>query len=315
MRLATNPCRRGGRGGLKDLAGRTAFVTGGANGIGLGLVRALLAEGCKVALVDIREEAIDAALATLDNQDVIGVQLDVASRDGFAAAADRVEAELGPVSLLFNNAGVNLFQTIDESSYDDWDWLLGVNLHGVINGVMTFVPRMKARGDGGHIVNTASMAAFLCGPQPGIYNTTKFAVRGMSESLRYSLAPHGIGVSVLCPGLVKSHIFASDEVRPDDLKAGAKAVDPTAVGRLEQLHQIGMEPDVIAARVIETIRANRFYIFSHPEFRDELREVFDDVLDAFRGYPEDPGFRQRITFEKMRRDNYRTARQAARGDG
>ena len=300
---------------MRDLAGRTAFVTGGANGIGLGLVRALLAEGCKVALADIREEAIDAALATLDNQDVIGVQLDVASRDGFAAAADRVEAELGPVSLLFNNAGVNLFQTIDESSYDDWDWLLGVNLHGVINGVMTFVPRMKARGDGGHIVNTASMAAFLCGPQPGIYNTTKFAVRGMSESLRYSLAPHGIGVSVLCPGLVKSHIFASDEVRPDDLKAGAKAVDPTAVGRLEQLHQIGMEPDVIAARVIETIRANRFYIFSHPEFRDELREVFDDVLDAFRGYPEDPGFRQRITFEKMRRDNYRTARQAARGDG
>ena len=315
MRLATNPCRRGGRGGLKDLAGRTAFVTGGANGIGLGLVRALLAEGCKVALVDIREEAIDAALATLDNQDVIGVQLDVASRDGFAAAADRVEAEFGPVSLVFNNAGINLFQTIDDSSYDDWDWVLGVNLHGVINGVMTFVPRMKARGDAGHVVNTASMAAFLCGPQPGIYNTTKFAVRGMSESLRYSLAPHGIGVSVLCPGLVKSHIFASDEVRPDELKAGAKAVDAAAVGRLEQLHQVGMEPDVIAARVIDAIRANRFYIFSHPEFRDELREVFDDVLDAFRDYPEDPGFQQRITFEKMRRDNYRTARQAARGDG
>jgi len=299
---------------LQDLAGRTAFVTGGANGIGLGLVRALLAEGCKVALADIRQDAIDAALATLDNQDVIGVQLDVASRDGFAAAADRVEAELGPVSLVFNNAGVNLFQTIDESSYDDWDWLLGVNLHGVINGVMTFVPRMKARGGGGHVVNTASMAAFLCGPQPGIYNTTKFAVRGMSESLRYSLAKHGIGVSVLCPGLVKSHIFASDEIRPDQLKAGAKAVDATAVGRLEQLHQAGMEPDVIAARVIEAIHANRFYIFSHPEFRDELGEVFDDVLAAFRDYPEDAGFQQRLAFEKMRRDGYRAARQAARGD-
>ena len=297
---------------MQDLAGRTAFVTGGANGIGLGLVRALLAEGCKVALADIREDAIDAALGTLDNQDVIGVQLDVASRDAFAAAADRVEDELGPVSLVFNNAGVNLFQTIDESSYDDWDWLLGVNLHGVINGVMTFVPRMKARGSGGHIVNTASMAAFLCGPQPGIYNTTKFAVRGMSESLRYSLAPHDIGVSVLCPGLVKSHIFASDEIRPDVLKAGAKTVDAAAVARLEQLHQVGMEPDIIAARVIDAIRANRFYIFSHPEFRDELREVIDDVLDAFRDYPEDPGYQQRIAFERMRRDGYRAARQAAR---
>ena len=139
-------------------------------------------------------------------------------------------------------------------------------------------------------------------------------IMAMSESLRYSLAKHGIGVSVLCPGLVKSHIFASDEIRPDDLKAGAKAVDATAVGRLEQLHQAGMEPDVIAARVIEAIHANRFYIFSHPEFRDELGEVFDDVLAAFRDYPEDAGFQQRLAFEKMRRDGYRAARQAARGD-
>ena len=207
---------------MKDLAGRTAFVTGGANGIGLGLARALLAEGCKVAIADIREDAIEAALKTLDNQHVIGVPLDVASRASFAEAADQVEAELGPVSLVFNNAGINLFQTIDESSFDDWDWVMGVNLHGVINGVMTFVPRMKARGDGGHVVNTASMASFLCGPQPGIYNTTKFAVRGMSESLRYSLAPFGIGVSVLCPGLVKSHIYASDEIRPESLLAGAR---------------------------------------------------------------------------------------------
>ncbi|QNA84192.1 SDR family NAD(P)-dependent oxidoreductase [Sphingomonas sp. So64.6b] len=299
---------------MKDFAGRTAFVTGGANGIGLGLARALLAEGCKVAIADIREDAIDAALKTLDNRHVIGVPLDVASRQGFAEAADRVEAELGPVSLVFNNAGINLFQTIDESSFDDWDWVMGVNLHGVINGVMTFAPRMKARGLGGHIVNTASMASFLCGPQPGIYNTTKFAVRGMSESLRYSLAPFGIGVSVLCPGLVKSHIYASDEVRPDALLAGARPVNTEMVGRLEQVHQFGMEPDVIAQRTLDAVRENRFYIFSHPEFKDELRELFDEVIAEFRADPEDPGYQQRIGFEAGRRAGYKAARMAGRSE-
>jgi len=297
---------------MLELAGRTAFVTGGASGIGLGLARTLLAEGCKVAIADIREEAIAAALATLDNQMVVGVPLDVASREGFAAAADRAEEALGPVSLVFNNAGINLFQTIDDSSYDDWDWVLGVNLHGVINGVMTFAPRMKARGLGGHIVNTASMASFLAGPQPGIYTAAKFAVRGLSESLRYSLAPHGIGVSVLCPGLVKSHIFASDEVRPDTLKAGAKPTNTEMVSRLEKLHEVGMEPDVIARRTIDAMLENRFHIFPHPEFREEVSELFDEILADFRDYPEDPGFAERIGFEKMRRDGYKAAREAAR---
>jgi NAD(P)-dependent dehydrogenase (short-subunit alcohol dehydrogenase family) len=189
---------------MKDFAGRAAFVTGGANGIGIGLVRALLEQDCKVAIADIRSESIEAALQSLHDPRVMGVQVDVSSREAMAQAADQVEARFGPVSLLFNNAGINLFQTIEESSYDDWDWVMGVNLHGPINGVMTFVPRMIAAGKGGYIVNTASMAGFLSAGKPGIYNTTKFAVRGMSESLRASLAPHGIGVSVLCPGLVKS---------------------------------------------------------------------------------------------------------------
>jgi NAD(P)-dependent dehydrogenase (short-subunit alcohol dehydrogenase family) len=150
---------------MKDFAGRTAFVTGGANGIGLGLARALLAEGCKVVIADIREEAIETALKSLDNQMVMGVPLDVSSRTAFAVAADEAEAAFGPVSLVFNNAGINLFQTIDESSYDDWDWVMGVNLHGVINGVMTFVPRMKVHGAGGHVVNTASMAVSCAAPR------------------------------------------------------------------------------------------------------------------------------------------------------
>ncbi len=255
---------------MKDFAGRTAFVTGGANGVGIGIVRNLLERGAKVAIADIRQDAIDRALQSLDNREVMGVQLDVASRDGFKAAADAVEAQFGPVSILVNNAGVNLFQPIEESSYDDWDWLLGVNLHGVINGVQTFVPRMVERVKagqqvGGHVVNTASMAAFLAGGSPGIYNTTKYAVRGLSESLRYSLLQYGIGVSVLCPGLVKSYIYASDDIRPDGLKAQMKAVDTAAVERLAGVHEFGMEPDVIGARVIKAMEANRLYIFSHPD--------------------------------------------------
>lgn len=292
---------------MKDFAGRTAFVTGGANGVGIGLVRALLNEGCKVAIADVRQDAIDRAIKSLDNREVMGVQLDVSSRADFAAAADEVEARFGPVSILCNNAGVNLFQTIEDSSYDDWDWLLGVNLHGVINGVQTFVPRMVERVKagtqvGGHVLNNASMAAFLSSPSPGIYNTTKAAVRALSESLRYSLLQHGIGVSVLCPGLVKSVIYASDDVRPDALKGAMKPVDKAAVERLQGVHEYGMEPDVIGARAIEAIKANRLYIFSHPDHKEELREVFDYILDHYQDYPEDPGYDQRIAFEKFRYD-------------
>jgi len=293
---------------MKDFAGRTAFVTGGANGIGIGVVRALLAEGCNVAIADVRADSIERALKSLEGKPVMGVQVDVSSRRDLARAADQVEAKFGPVSLLFNNAGVNLFQTIEESSYDDWDWIMGVNLQGPINGVMTFVPRMIAAGKGGYIVNTASMAAFLAAGVPGIYNTTKFAVRGMSESLRGSLAPHGIGVSVLCPGLVKSYIYASDDIRPDALKAGAKPVDTENVKRLAEIHEFGMEPDVLAARVLEAMREKRFYIFTHPEFRDELRELFDEILQDFRDYPADAGHEKRTGFEKMRRESYKQQR-------
>jgi NAD(P)-dependent dehydrogenase (short-subunit alcohol dehydrogenase family) len=293
---------------MKDFTGRTALVTGGAHGIGIGLVRALLAEGCQVAIADIRQQSIERALRALNSPLAMGVQVDVASREAMARAADEVEAKFGSVSLLFNNAGVNLFQTIEDSSYDDWDWVMGVNLHGPINGVMTFAPRMIAAGKGGYIVNTASMAGLLAAGVPGIYNTTKFAVRGMSESLRASLAPHGIGVSVLCPGLVKSYIYASDDIRPENLKGGAKPVDANNVKRLADVHEFGMAGDVIAARVLDAMRENRFHIFTHPEFKDELRELFEEILQEFRDYPPDPSFEQRTGFEQTRRESYKRQR-------
>ncbi len=301
---------------MKDFAGRTAFVTGGANGVGIGIVRNLLNEGCKVAIADIRQDSIDQALASLDNREVMGVQLDVASREGFKEAADKVEAEFGPVSLLFNNAGINLFQTIEDSSYDDWDWVMGVDLDGVINGVMTFAPRMKERvlaGEqkGGHITNTASMASFIAGGAPGIYNTAKFAVRGLSYSLRHSMYQYGVGVSVVHPGLVKSFIYASDDVRPDTLKSAMKPVDKEAVDRLAGVHEYGMEPDVIGERILDGIRENRANIFTHPDHKEELRVLFDEILDDYRDYPQDSGFEQRVAFEKMREDRFAETRRAA----
>ena len=299
-----------------DFAGRTAFVTGGANGVGLGVVRNLLEVGAKVAIADVRQDAIDRALASLDNREVMGVRLDVMDRAGFAAAADEVEARFGPVSLLFNNAGINLFQTIEDSSYDDWDWVLGVNLGGVINGVMTFAPRMKARVEageqsGGHITNTASMASFIAGGAPGIYNTAKFAVRGLSYSLRHSMYRYGIGVSVVHPGLVKSAIYASDDVRPDSLKGAARPVDTAAVERLAGVHEFGMEPDVIGARILEGVRENRANIFTHPDHKDELEQLHREIMADYRDYPPDSGWEQRVAFETMRRDSFAETRRRA----
>jgi NAD(P)-dependent dehydrogenase (short-subunit alcohol dehydrogenase family) len=295
-----------------DFKGRTAFVTGGANGVGIGLVRALANEGARVVIADIREDHIERALETMDNREVMGVKVDVSSRNGLEAARDEVEDKFGPVTLLFNNAGVNLFQTIEDSSYSDWDWLMGVNLHGPINGCMTFIPRMIEHGQGGYIVNTASMAGWLAAGSPGIYNTTKFAVRGLSESLRYSLADKGIGVSCVCPGLVKSYIYASDDIRPEGLMSDAKPVDTQNIERLAGLHEVGMEPDVIAERILQGMRENQAYIFPMPDHKEELAEYFQEVLADYRDYPEDPGYHERIKIEAFRRERYKEAREAAR---
>jgi short-subunit dehydrogenase len=156
------------------------------------------------------------------------------------------------------------------------------------------------------------MASFLASGSPGIYNTTKFAVRGLSESLRYSLMQYGIGVSVLCPGLVKSYIYASDDVRPDALKGAMKPVDSAAIERLQGLHEVGMEPDVIGARVIEAMRANRLHIFSHPDHKEELRAIFDEIIAEYQDYPKDPGFDERVAFEKFRADRFAETRAKSR---
>jgi NAD(P)-dependent dehydrogenase (short-subunit alcohol dehydrogenase family) len=282
---------------MKDVEGKVAFVTGGGSGVGLGMAKAFLDAGMKVAIADIRADHLEAATAEF-GADVHAIQLDVTDREAFARAADETEQVLGNVHVLCNNAGINLFNDIADATFQDWDWVLGVNLGGVVNGVVTFVPRIKAHGERGHVVNTASMAAFVAGPGAGIYTTAKFAVHGLSDALRWSLRPHGIGVSMVCPGLVKSKIYESDLVRPAELSTDVTPADAEFMRILPGLHEAGMEPDEIGEKVLRAIRQNDFYVFTHPDHRDELREIFDETIAAF---PDEPVPADRLAVEDGRR--------------
>jgi len=286
---------------MKDVEGRTAFITGGASGIGLGMAKVFSAAGMKVVIADIRQDHLDEAMEHFSNTNfrVHPIRLDVADRAAFARAADEAERVFGQVHVLCNNAGINMFAPMDECTYKDWDWITSVNLGGVINGVRTFVHRMKEHGEGGHIVNTASMAAFITGPGAGIYSTMKFAVRGLSENLRWSLAPKNIGVSVLCPGLVNSRIHESEKVRPKEYSGDIGPIDQLFMSRLGDVHKVGMDPVEVGEKVLAGIRNNDLYIFPHPEFRDELREIFDEILAALPEGDVDP---RRLAFEKGRRE-------------
>jgi NAD(P)-dependent dehydrogenase (short-subunit alcohol dehydrogenase family) len=289
---------------MKDVEGRTAFITGGASGVGLGIAKVLARAGANVVIADIRQDHLDNAMAYFaeTNYRVHPVRLDVSDRTAFTRAADEAETVFGPVHIVCNNAGINMFSPMDECTYDDWDWILGVNLGGVVNGLQTFVPRLKAHGQGGQIVNTASMASFITGPGAGIYTASKFAVRGLTESLRWNLAPYNIGVSVLCPGLVNSAIHESDKVRPAALSKNTGPIDPEFMKRVAEVHKVGMDPVEVGEKVLAGIRSNDLYIFPHPEFKDELREIFDEILSALPEEAVDPG---RLAFEEFRRANKR----------
>jgi NAD(P)-dependent dehydrogenase (short-subunit alcohol dehydrogenase family) len=292
---------------MRDLTGKVAFITGGASGVGFGMAQAFSAAGMKVVIADIRQDHLDQAMHSLAGAPVHPVRVDVTDRKAMVRAADETERVFGKVHVLCNNAGINLFNDIGSASYDDWDWILGVNLGGVVNGIQTFVPRIKAHGEGGHVVNTASMASFVASGIAGIYCTSKFAVRGLSEALRWSLLPHKIGVSVLCPGLVKSTIYESEKIRPAELSAGAVPSDPQFLANLAQVHEFGMTPEEIGGKVLRAIERNDFYIFSHPEFKEELRALFDEALAAI---PDEPVPAKRLAFEEGRRERNARARAA-----
>jgi NAD(P)-dependent dehydrogenase (short-subunit alcohol dehydrogenase family) len=231
--------------------------------------------------------------------------MDVTDRASVHAAAADVERRFGALHVLCNSAGVNLLGPMDEATYHDWDWIMGVNLGGVINSLVEFLPLIKKHGQGGHVVNVASMSSFVTGPGSGVYATSKFAVRGLTESMRYNLAPYRIGVSLLCPGLTKSKIYEAPLHRPPHLSKSAVHLDDATIRRLAAIHELGMSADEVGRKTLEGVRRNAFYIFSHPEFRDEVRETCDEILSSL---PEDEGESERVIFEHARRKAKRDAR-------
>lgn len=265
-----------------DFAGRTAFITGGASGAGFGQAKVFGRAGCKVCIADIREPAIDQALAELRGEGIAchGVVLDITDREAFARAADEAEEALGPVTMLFGTAGVSIFGPLEKATYADYDWIFDVNFGGVVNLMQTFVPRMIAHDRGGHIVNTASMGAFFASSGAGIYSASKFAVHGITMAMRDALKNYGIGVSVLCPANIKTNIAESVKTRPDKYGASGYAVDEREIAALHEIYSQGMEPEELAGHVKAAIEENRFYIIPYPEARGMLEAVFQQVLDA-----------------------------------
>ena len=280
---------------MRDVAGKTAFITGGASGMGLAMARSFAAAGMKVVIADIEQAALDAVTREFEasNAQFLTVALDVTDREGFAAAADAAQERFGNVHVVCNNAGVALSGAIDKMTYKDWDWITSVNYDGVVNGIVTFVNRIKAHGEGGHFVNTASMAGHVALPGMSVYTATKYAVVGISETMRADLLAHDIGVSVLCPGIVNTNIFDASRNRPEEY-AGDDAAEALLsdvppeqrAARLDELRASALDPAIVGDMVLHAIREDEFYIFTHPEVEAMTDARKAEMVDAFESWRE-----------------------------
>jgi NAD(P)-dependent dehydrogenase (short-subunit alcohol dehydrogenase family) len=271
---------------MRELAGKTAFVTGGASGIGFGLGAAFAQAGMKVMLADIETDALAEAVKSLHDfgPNVRGVACDVADPVSVERAAKASFQAFGNVHVVCNNAGVAAAGGIDNISLDNWRWVLDVNLMGVLHGIRTFLPHIRAHGEGGHIVNTASMAGMNSGLGFSPYVASKFAVVGMSEGLATQLKPFGIGVTVLCPGYVRTRIGESGRNRPQRYGA-TQTPDPASpagllIAQIAERLQSGLDPSDVASRVLAAIREDELYVFTHPEMRAELEDRFAAIMAA-----------------------------------
>jgi NAD(P)-dependent dehydrogenase (short-subunit alcohol dehydrogenase family) len=273
---------------MRDLAGKTAFVTGGASGIGFALGRAFAHAGMKVMLADIEADALTRAVESLDEfgSNVRGVACDVADALSVERAADASYKAFGNVHIVCNNAGVGGGSGIDDISLDTWRWVIDVNLMGVLHGIRTFLPHIRAHGQGGHIVNTASMAGMNSGFGLSPYAASKFAVVNISEGLAKQIEPLGIGVSVLCPGFVRTAIWESARNRPE--RYGPPQIPDRAspagklLAELAEQGRAGLDPSDVAAQVLSAISEGELYVFTHAgaPWRAELKERFDAILAA-----------------------------------
>ncbi len=275
---------------MQNFAGKVAFITGGGSGVGLGQAKVFARAGATVVLADIRAEHLDAALAYFRSigTPAYGIQLDVTDRAAFERAAQETERVAGPVQLLFNTAGVSMFGPLEESTYEDYDWMMGVNFGGIVNGIRTFVPRMIRHAQGGYIVNTASMSGLIASGPAGIYSASKFAVVGLSQALRQSLDRYHIGVSVLCPGNVNTNIAESAYTRPAHLGNSGYHFDEEVMTTFRNIYSAGMDPVTLAEHTIAAMARNQLYVIPYPEMRQRLVDHFESILACFPPPDSDP---------------------------
>jgi NAD(P)-dependent dehydrogenase (short-subunit alcohol dehydrogenase family) len=261
---------------------RVACITGGGSGIGRALAEAFAREGARVVVADVEESAATAVAETLRARggQALAVRVDVSDLGQVQALADRAFAHFGAVHILCNNAGVALHGSLPDMTHRDWEWVLGVNLWGVIHGLEAFLPRMIAQGQPGHVVNTASMAGLIASQGLGVYNASKYAVVGISETLVKDLRPHAIGVSVLCPMGVSTRIRESARNRPARLRneQDRAASDLELIGKY-------LDPDTVASMVLAAVRANRLYVITHDESLEPLRRRFQRLEQAILDRP------------------------------
>jgi NAD(P)-dependent dehydrogenase (short-subunit alcohol dehydrogenase family) len=270
---------------VKDVAGKTAFITGGASGIGLGIAAVFVNAGMNVVLADLRPDHIETALARFARCDqlrsVHAIHLDVTDRAAMAAAAQETEHVFGRLHVLVNNAGVGIEGPMNLARYDDWDFGMDVNLGGVINGIQTFLPRIRAHGEGGHVVNTASLAALITMPASMLmYVAAKAAVVALSESIRTQLAAEKIGVSVLCPGPVKSNIQQVARNRPERFRNCSGFGEAEAEFARRVVSPLWMEPEEVGAMVMKAVCENELYVITHGEWRQMVAARFEAILAA-----------------------------------
>lgn len=272
---------------MKEFKDKVAVITGAASGIGRGLAERCVQEGMKVVLADVEvstltqtEEALKARSET-----VLAVPTDVSKSEDVEALAKKTLHEFGAIHLLFNNAGVEGRGTVWESTPADWEWIVNVNLYGVIHGVRVFVPIMLKQETECHIVNTASLAALISGPGLGIYRVTKHGVMGLSETLYHELKQKNaqIGVSVLCPSFVRSRLVEAERNRPTALRnpPGERKLSPQEQAQIQwfrEQNEKGMPSEQFADLVFEGMKQNTFYIFSHPESMEGIRRRMEDII-------------------------------------
>jgi NAD(P)-dependent dehydrogenase (short-subunit alcohol dehydrogenase family) len=271
---------------MKDFAGRIAVVTGGASGIGRAMANRFAAEGLQIVLADIEQAALDRAETEIraSGATVTSKRTDVSRAADVEALAKFTVDTFGAVHILCNNAGVGVGGTSWQQTVKDWEWMLGVNLWGVIHGIRTFVPIMIAQGDDCHIVNTASGAGLHVRPFLGMYAATKHAVVALSEAMYHELKLTGtkVGVSVLCPAVVNTRIGESERNRPQAMTNEGPAANPAQMAAMEQAFRAalaaGLAPADVAAAVLEAIRNERFYILTHEETKGRVRAKMEDIL-------------------------------------